>query len=145
MRIRSMHVSATFMAAALFAGAAWYAMPHGNAIGAPIAATLVLAIGFGWGLFQKFDAFVTETSQTLQFHTHINSMHEASASAEKTIAEIATRDMNVALTSKRRVSEMMEDVGAAQTTMQQTASQLAERTEKLMSAADMALVESAAH
>ena len=66
-----------------------------------------------------------------QIHAHINSMHEASAGAEKAIAEIASRDMNVALTSKRRVSQMMEDIGGAQTQMQQTATQLAQRTEKL--------------
>jgi methyl-accepting chemotaxis protein len=58
-------------------------------------------------------------------------MHEASSGAEKAIAEIASRDMNVALTSKRRVSTMMEDIGVVHNEMQETAGQLAQRTEKL--------------
>ena len=66
-----------------------------------------------------------------QIHAHINSMHEASSGAERAIAEIASRDMNVALTSKRRVSQMMTDIGAVHGEMHATAAQLAERTEKL--------------
>jgi methyl-accepting chemotaxis protein len=66
-----------------------------------------------------------------QIHAHITSMHEASSGAERAIAEIASRDMNVALQSKRRVGEMMEEIGVVHEEMQQTARQLALRTEKL--------------
>jgi methyl-accepting chemotaxis protein len=66
-----------------------------------------------------------------QIHAHITSMHEASSGAERAIAEIASRDMNVALQSKRRVGEMMEEIGGVHEEMQQTARQLALRTEKL--------------
>jgi methyl-accepting chemotaxis protein len=66
-----------------------------------------------------------------QIHAHIDAMHDASSGAEKAIAEIASRDMNVALTSKRRVSQMMEEIGVVHDEMQQTAAQLAARTEKL--------------
>jgi len=66
-----------------------------------------------------------------QIHTHIKSMHDASAGAERAIADIASRDMNVALQSKRRVAEMMNDIGVAHDEMRDTAAQLAHRTEKL--------------
>jgi methyl-accepting chemotaxis protein len=66
-----------------------------------------------------------------QIHAHIGAMHEASSGAERAIAEIASRDMNVALQSKRRVGEMMEEIGVVHEEMQQTAGQLALRTEKL--------------
>jgi methyl-accepting chemotaxis protein len=74
-----------------------------------------------------------------QIHAHINAMHEASSGAEKAIAEIASRDMNVALTSKRRVSQMMEDIGVVHNDMQATAAQLATRTEKLESEVNAAV------
>ena len=64
-------------------------------------------------------------------HAHIKSMHEASAGAEHAIADIASRDMNVALQSKRRVAGMMGEIGVAHEGMRDTASQLAQRTEKL--------------
>jgi methyl-accepting chemotaxis protein len=66
-----------------------------------------------------------------QIHAHIGAMHEASSGAERAIAEIASRDMNVALQSKRRVGQMMEDIGVVHEEMQETAGQLALRTEKL--------------
>jgi methyl-accepting chemotaxis protein len=66
-----------------------------------------------------------------QIHAHIVSMHEASSGAERAIAEIASRDMNVALQSKRRVGQMMEEIGVVHGEMQQTAGQLALRTEQL--------------
>jgi methyl-accepting chemotaxis protein len=66
-----------------------------------------------------------------QIHAHIASMHEASSGAERAIAEIASRDMNVALQSKRRVGQMMDEIGGVHAQMQQTAGQLALRTEKL--------------
>jgi methyl-accepting chemotaxis protein len=74
-----------------------------------------------------------------QIHAHINSMHEASSGAEKAIAEIASRDMNVALQSKRRVGQMMQDIGVVHNEMQQTAGQLAQRTEKLESEVNAAV------
>lgn len=66
-----------------------------------------------------------------QIHSHIASMHEASFGAEQAIADIASRDMNVALHSKRRVAEMMKDIGTAHEHMRDTGAQLAEKTEKL--------------
>jgi methyl-accepting chemotaxis protein len=66
-----------------------------------------------------------------QIHAHIASMNEASSGAERAIAEIASRDMNVALQSKRRVGQMMEEIGVVHGEMQQTAGQLALRTEQL--------------
>jgi methyl-accepting chemotaxis protein len=74
-----------------------------------------------------------------QIHAHINSMHEASSGAEKAIAEIASRDMNVALSSKKRVSQMMEEIAVVHTEMQGTAGQLAQRTEKLESEVNAAV------
>ena len=74
-----------------------------------------------------------------QIHAHINSMHEASSGAEKAIAEIASRDMNVALSSKRRVGQMMDEIAVVHHEMQQTAGQLAQRTEKLESEVNAAV------
>ncbi len=66
-----------------------------------------------------------------QIHAHIDAMHEASAGAERAIAQIASGDVSVALQSKRRVGEMMSDIGVVHAQMQQTASRLAHRTERL--------------
>ena len=66
-----------------------------------------------------------------QINAHIASMHKASSGAEHAIAEIAARDMNVALSSKRRVSQMMEEIGIVHSEMRDTAGQLATRTGKL--------------
>ena len=66
-----------------------------------------------------------------QIHTHIESMHAASGGAEHAIADIASRDMNVALHSKRRVAGMLRDIGVVHNKMLETGAQLARRTEKL--------------
>jgi methyl-accepting chemotaxis protein len=71
------------------------------------------------------------TEFSRQIHTHIESMHAASSGAEHAIADIASRDMNVALHSKRRVAAMLNDIGAVHAQMVETAGQLARRTEKL--------------
>jgi methyl-accepting chemotaxis protein len=71
------------------------------------------------------------TEFSRQIHTHIESMHAASGGAEHAIADIASRDMNVALHSKRRVGTMLQEIGVAHNKMVETASQLARRTEKL--------------
>jgi methyl-accepting chemotaxis protein len=66
-----------------------------------------------------------------QIHGHIESMHAASGGAEHAIQDIASRDMNVALQSKRRVATMLDDIRIVHNQMLDTASQLANRTEKL--------------
>lgn len=66
-----------------------------------------------------------------QIHAHIDAMHAASSDAERAIGQIASRDMNVALQSKRRLGEMMSDIGVVHGEMQETASELARRTDKL--------------
>jgi methyl-accepting chemotaxis protein len=66
-----------------------------------------------------------------QIHAHIESMHTASGGAEHAIADIASRDMNVALQSKRRVATMLSDISTVHSQMLETAGQLARRTEKL--------------
>ena len=66
-----------------------------------------------------------------EIHAHIKAMHAASTAAENAIAEIASRDMNVALQSKRRVGQMMADIRVAQNEIKQTASTLAARSERL--------------
>ena len=66
-----------------------------------------------------------------QIHAHIEAMHEASTGAERAIAQIASRDMSVALQSTRRLGEMMADIGVVHGEMQETASELARRTKKL--------------
>ena len=71
------------------------------------------------------------TEFSRQIHSHIESMHAASGGAENAIADIASRDMNVALHSKRRVATMLNDIGVAHNKMLETAGQLARRTEKL--------------
>jgi len=71
------------------------------------------------------------TEFSRQIHTHIESMHAASGGAEHAIADIASRDMNVALHSKRRVAGMLRDIGVVHNKMLETAAQLARRTEKL--------------
>jgi methyl-accepting chemotaxis protein len=71
------------------------------------------------------------TEFSRQIHTHIESMHAASSGAEHAIADIASRDMNVALHSKRRVAAMLNDIGSVHNSMLETAGQLARRTEKL--------------
>jgi methyl-accepting chemotaxis protein len=71
------------------------------------------------------------TDFSRQIHSHIESMHVASGGAEHAIADIASRDMNVALHSKRRVATMLHEIGVAHSTMLETAGQLARRTEKL--------------
>jgi methyl-accepting chemotaxis protein len=71
------------------------------------------------------------TEFSRQIHTHIESMHAASGGAEHAIADIASRDMNVALHSKRRVAGMLHDIGVVHNNMLETAAQLARRTEKL--------------
>jgi methyl-accepting chemotaxis protein len=71
------------------------------------------------------------TEFSRQIHSHIESMHAASGGAEHAIADIASRDMNVALHSKRRVATMLNDIGVAHNKMLETAGQLARRTEKL--------------
>jgi methyl-accepting chemotaxis protein len=71
------------------------------------------------------------TEFSRQIHTHIESMHTASAGAEHAIADIASRDMNVALHSKRRVATMLNDIGVVHNEMLATAGQLARRTEQL--------------
>jgi methyl-accepting chemotaxis protein len=71
------------------------------------------------------------TEFSRQIHNHIESMHAASGGAEHAIADIASRDMNVALHSKRRVAGMLHDIGVVHTKMLETAGQLARRTEKL--------------
>jgi methyl-accepting chemotaxis protein len=71
------------------------------------------------------------TEFSRQIHSHIESMHAASGGAEDAIADIASRDMNVALHSKQRVATMLNDIGIAHNKMLETAGQLARRTEKL--------------
>ena len=71
------------------------------------------------------------TEFSRQIHGHIESMHTASGGAEHAIADIASRDMNVALHSKRRVATMLNDIGVAHNKVLETAGQLARRTEKL--------------
>jgi methyl-accepting chemotaxis protein len=71
------------------------------------------------------------TEFSRQIHNHIESMHAASGGAEHAIADIASRDMNVALHSKRRVAAMLNGIGAVHAQMVETAGQLARRTEKL--------------
>jgi methyl-accepting chemotaxis protein len=71
------------------------------------------------------------TEFSRQIHTHIESMHAASGGAEHAIADIASRDMNVALHSNRRVAGMLHDLRVVHTKMLETAAQLARRTEKL--------------
>jgi methyl-accepting chemotaxis protein len=66
-----------------------------------------------------------------QIHSHIESMHAASGGAEHAIEDIASRDMNVALQSKRRVATMLDDIRIVHSQMLDTATQLARRTEKL--------------
>ena len=66
-----------------------------------------------------------------QIHEHISSMHAAAKDAERTIADIASRDMNVALQSKRRIDNMVAEIHAVHESTTQAASQLAERTAKL--------------
>jgi methyl-accepting chemotaxis protein len=66
-----------------------------------------------------------------QIHSHIESMHAASGGAEHAIEDIASRDMNVALQSKRRVATMLDDISIVHNQMLETAGQLARRTEKL--------------
>jgi methyl-accepting chemotaxis protein len=66
-----------------------------------------------------------------QIHDHISSMHAAATHAEQAIADIASRDMNVALQSKRRIDNMVAEIHAAHTEATQAAAQLAERTTKL--------------
>ena len=66
-----------------------------------------------------------------QIHGHIESMHAASGGAEHAIEDIASRDMNVALQSKRRVATMLDDIRVVHNQMLETAGQLARRTEKL--------------
>ena len=58
-------------------------------------------------------------------------MHAAATDAERTIADIASRDMNVALQSKRRIDNMVAEIHAVHESTTQVASQLAERTAKL--------------
>ncbi len=71
------------------------------------------------------------TEFSRQIHSHIESMHAASGGAEHAIADIASRDMNVALHSKRRVATMLHEIGVVHNKMVDTGSQLARRTEKL--------------
>ena len=66
-----------------------------------------------------------------QIHEHISCMHAAATDAERTIADIASRDMNVALQSKRRIDNMVAEIHAVHESTTQAASQLAERTAKL--------------
>ncbi len=66
-----------------------------------------------------------------QIHEHISCMHTAATDAERTIADIASRDMNVALQSKRRIDNMVAEIHAVHGAATQAASQLAERTAKL--------------
>jgi methyl-accepting chemotaxis protein len=66
-----------------------------------------------------------------QIHQHISSMHAAATSAERAIEDIASRDMNVALQSKRRIDNMVCEIHAAHSEATQAAAQLAERTSKM--------------
>jgi methyl-accepting chemotaxis protein len=66
-----------------------------------------------------------------QIHDNISAMHTAATDAERTIADIASRDMNVALQSKRRIDNMVAEIHAVHDAATQAASQLAERTAKL--------------
>lgn len=66
-----------------------------------------------------------------EIHVHTNAMQAASECAEGAIAQIASRDMNVALQSKRQLGAMMEEIGLVHVEMEQTACELARRTEKL--------------
>lgn len=66
-----------------------------------------------------------------QIHTHTEAMNEASMHAETSIAQIASRDMNVALQSKRSVGSMMEEIRLVHDEMEHTAAALASHTEKL--------------
>jgi methyl-accepting chemotaxis protein len=66
-----------------------------------------------------------------QIHENISSMHAAATDAERTIADIASRDMNVALQSKRRIDNMVAEIHAVHGAATRAASQLAERTAKL--------------
>jgi len=66
-----------------------------------------------------------------EIHVHTNAMQAASESAEGAIAQIASRDMNLALQSKRQLGAMMEEIGLVHVEMEQTACELARRTEKL--------------
>ncbi|MES2563800.1 MAG: methyl-accepting chemotaxis protein, partial [Pseudomonadota bacterium] len=66
-----------------------------------------------------------------QIHTHTEAMNEASMHAETSIAQIASRDMNIAMQSKRSVSSMMDEIRLVHDEMEHTAAELAQRTEKL--------------
>jgi methyl-accepting chemotaxis protein len=66
-----------------------------------------------------------------QIHDNISAMHTAATDAERTIADIASRDMNVALQSKRRIDNMVAEIHSVHDAATQAASQLAERTAKL--------------
>jgi methyl-accepting chemotaxis protein len=66
-----------------------------------------------------------------QIHENISAMNAAATDAERTIADIASRDMNVALQSKRRIDNMVAEIHAVHGAATQAASQLAERTAKL--------------
>jgi methyl-accepting chemotaxis protein len=66
-----------------------------------------------------------------QIHQNISSMHAAATDAERTISDIASRDMNVALQSKRRIDNMVAEIHAEHGAATRAASQLAERTAKL--------------
>jgi methyl-accepting chemotaxis protein len=66
-----------------------------------------------------------------QIHDNISAMHAAATDAERTIADIASRDMNVALQSKRRIDNMVAEIHAVHDSATRAASQLAERTAKL--------------
>ncbi len=79
-----------------------------------------------------------------QIHAHINAMHEASSAAEDAIAEIASRDMNVALQSKRRVGQMMTDIRGVHDEMAAMASQLAAGTDAVREDVDAVAVDAAA-
>jgi methyl-accepting chemotaxis protein len=66
-----------------------------------------------------------------QIHESITSMHAAATNAEQAIADIASRDMNVALQSKRRIDNMVSEMHVVHGETAQAAAQLAERTAKL--------------
>lgn len=66
-----------------------------------------------------------------QIHGHVDHLQGASTDVEQAIGVIASRDMNAALQSKRRVGEMMMQISIAHAGMRSAAAELAQRTGKL--------------
>ena len=66
-----------------------------------------------------------------QIHGHVDHLQGASTEVDHAISEMASRDMNVALQSKRRLGEMMSGIAHAHDGMLDRAAELARRAESL--------------